>query len=250
MERSGNTDRYAASLSPEVGVAAENVSKAFGPVRALRSVTLRVDRGSCAAVLGPNGAGKSTLLGVLSTLVRPTSGRVLVAGVDSATDAVGARRAIGMVSHSTWTYDKLSVHENLRFFARMYGLSHERVRAAAEELGLAGVETRPAGELSRGMRQRLSLARALLHEPSVLLLDEPYTGLDAASSDVLAERLSALRHAGVAIVMVTHDVERAWADADRAVLMSRGAIVDEQITSECGPERFIEALRRAREARA
>ena len=242
MGSADSTDRGA-------GIVAENVTKAFGPVRALRGVSLRVDHGSCTALLGPNGAGKSTLLGVLSTLVRPSSGRVLIDGVDASVDGPAARQAVGMVSHSTWTYDKLSVHENLRFFAGMYGLSGERASAVEEDLGLSQVTARPAGELSRGMRQRLSLARALLHEPSALLLDEPYTGLDAASSDVLATQLRRLRDSGAAIVLVTHDVKRAWADADRAVLMLRGAIAHEQPTSESGPEQFIDALKATREVR-
>ena len=224
------------------GIVARNVTKAFGSFRALRGVSLSVAPGTCTALFGPNGAGKSTLLGVISTLIRPTSGTVTVGGVDVLEDGSAARGKIGVVSHHTWTYDKLTVHDNLIFFARLHGVPTENATRLEEELGLTSVRNKDAGALSRGMKQRLSLARALLHDPAVLLLDEPFTGLDVSSASLLTARLASLRDEGRTALLVTHSVEQGWRVADNAVLMVRGAVVHEERTVSDGCAAFENAL--------
>lgn len=219
-------------------IEAAGVTKRFGAIPALRGATLSVPTGTCVAVFGPNGAGKSTLIGVLSTLVRPTGGTARVAGYDVVSDGIDVRRHLGVISHHPWVYDRLTVHDNLAFFARLYGVSdrERRIRTLLDELELAAWSDQEAGTLSRGMRQRLAIARALLPDPPVLLLDEPFTGLDRHSSHVFAERLAALRQRGRTILLVTHHVEEGWALADRAVVLLRGKVVYEtDVTPEGAP---------------
>jgi len=204
-------------------VSARGLEKRFGAVAALRGVDLDIPSRHLVAVLGPNGAGKSTLIKILAGLTRPTAGTLSIA------DAVGksryhARLQIGFVGHATLLYPELSARENLVFTGRLHGLADPRGRAEQllEEEGLLAIGDRRARSLSRGLAQRLSIARALVHDPSLLLLDEPFTGLDRPSADRLAARLASLREKGRSLALVTHDLMQASELADSVILLVDG----------------------------
>jgi heme exporter protein A len=205
-------------------IAAHAVEKRFGRTAALRGVDLEVATGSSLGVLGPNGAGKSTLLRLMAGLARPSAGSLEVAGHPAT--AREARARIGYIGHATLLYPNLTARENLTFAARLYGVENVGARADAllEEQGLTRVAQRRAGDFSRGMAQRLAIARGLVHDPELLLLDEPFTGLDRHSADGLAERLRALHADGRTIVLVTHDIERAVRATDTVIVLSAGRV--------------------------
>ena len=213
----------ATALRGEGVVSATGLEKRFGPVTALDGVDFDVAAGAVVAVIGPNGAGKTTLLRVLAGLARPSAGSVHYAGD---TDRRRARRFVGYIGHATFLYPQLTARENLHFTARIYGIADGAARVATllDELGLEAVADRAAGSFSRGLAQRLAIARALVHDPKLLLLDEPFTGLDPVSADRLAARVDALRGADRAIVLVTHDLTRAAALADRVLVLVRGRV--------------------------
>jgi heme ABC exporter ATP-binding subunit CcmA len=204
-------------------VAVEGLEKRFGPVVALAGLDFAVPAGSVLAVLGPNGAGKSTLLRLLAGLARPSAGRVRI-GRAAGGDRRRMRGQVGYVGHATFLYANLTARENLLFAARLYGVADPARRAEAllAAQGLAALAERPAGSLSRGQAQRLAIARGLVHDPPVVLLDEPFTGLDPTSADRLAAQVRALAAAGRAVVLVTHDLPQAAALGDRALLLVRG----------------------------
>lgn len=205
-------------------VTVDQVSRSYGRRRALARVTLAADAGRVLGLFGPNGAGKSTLLNILATLLRPSQGQVSYGDhrVDNAGEALRAR--IGVLGHDLYLYPDLTAVENLTFFGQLYGVSHLSQRVA-EALDLARLTDRAddrVGSFSRGLRQRLALERALLHGPRLVLLDEPFTGLDDASSRVLVGRLASLAESGTIIVMATHDFDTAEALVDDAVCIDRG----------------------------
>jgi heme exporter protein A len=203
-------------------VAVEGLAKRFGPVVALAGLDFSVPAGRVLAVLGPNGAGKSTLLRLLAGLSRPSAGRVRIGACGD--DRRRMRGQVGYVGHATFLYSNLTARENLSFAGRLYGVAEPGRRADAllAEQGLEALAARPAGSLSRGQAQRLAIARGLVHDPPVVLLDEPFTGLDPTSADRLAGRVRALAAAGRAVVLVTHDLAQAAALGDRALLLVRG----------------------------
>jgi len=207
----------------------EKASKNFASFVALRAVDLCVQRGQFTLLAGANGAGKSTLLRLAAGVSRPNSGRVLIAGEDPQRNSK-ARAAIGLLSHHTLLYDDLSAEENLSFFAQLYGLADatQRVEGALQEVGLLEHRRRRLRGFSRGMRQRLALARATLHQPAVLLLDEPFTGLDQPACAALSQRLLQVKERGQTCMMVTHRVGEAAALADRLVVLRRGRICHDQ----------------------
>jgi heme exporter protein A len=204
----------------------EHVSKRFGSTLALDDLAWTVDRGEAVALLGPNGAGKTTLLRLCATLLRPTQGTVRVLGLDPASQGTAVRRRIAVLGHESWLYSDLSTRENLRFYARLFGVADApaRVDALIERVGLGGWSHRPVGVLSRGLLQRAALARVLLHDPEVLLLDEPFTGLDLGARDWLCEVLRDAHHRGVTLVMSTHDVDHGLALCSAALILLRGRI--------------------------
>lgn len=203
---------------------AAGLTRRFGPVRALDGVDLVVHRGETLAVVGPNAAGKTTLLRCLAGLMRPTTGTVSVLGRVLARDDPGARRPIGLLSHQPLLYGDLTVRENLRFTARLYALP-DPAGAAEAALARAGLadrgDSRPR-ELSRGLLQRAALARALVHEPGILLLDEPFTGLDAGAAASLRALLAERAPAALATVIVTHQPAEVWALATHVGVLRAG----------------------------
>jgi len=209
----------------DAAIAARGLEKRFGPVAALRGIDLDVPTATTLAVLGPNGAGKSTLLRLMAGLARPTAGSLRVGNPKE--DRRRTRGRVGYLGHASFLYPALTARENLLFAARLYGVIDARRRAAEllETQGLAAVADRPAGGFSRGMAQRLAIARGLIHDPSIVLLDEPYTGLDRVAADALTKQLAALHAAGRTLVLVTHELSRASELAQRAVVLARGRVV-------------------------
>jgi len=198
--------------------------RAYGRRQVLRDLDLAVAAGEAVAVAGPNGAGKTTLLRVLAGLARPDRGEVRLEGRPLRRDAPQVRRAVGLVSHQTLLYDDLTLHENLTFAARLYGLPAPAAaaRAALDEAGLGSRADESPRRLSRGLAQRAAIARALLHRPRLLLLDEPFTALDAAASERLRAELGARREQGLGIVLVTHQLAEAWEVATRIAVLVEG----------------------------
>jgi heme exporter protein A len=218
-----------------------DVTRNFGRRRVLNKVSFRCDAGEIVALLGANGAGKSTLLSIAATLLAPSAGRVQY-GDMSSTSGAALRSRIGVLGHDLFIYPELSAGENLAFFARAYAVRDvdRTVKAALERAGLEERDD-PAGRFSRGMRQRLALERALLHEPRLVLLDEPFTGLDDAATMALRTRLTELRGAGCIVLLATHDLETIDGVADRAVLLQGGRL----ISLGEGPGSLRERYRRA-----
>jgi heme ABC exporter ATP-binding subunit CcmA len=213
-------------MASEPLIRVTGLRKTFGNHRVLDGLDLDVRAGEAVAVLGANGAGKTTLLKILATLVRPTRGTAIVAGYDCAKNAELVRREIGLVAHSAHVYEDLTAAENLTFWATLAGL---RPSAADRAAALVTVELdRAAGErvrtFSAGMKRRLSLARFVLARPRVLLLDEPFTGLDQRGKKWLEEHLASFKAGGGAIVMTTHSFGRELAVADRISILAGGVI--------------------------
>ncbi len=191
---------------------ARGLERSFGPLRALAGVDLTVAGGEVLAVLGPNGAGKTTLLRVLAGLTRPSAGQVRVSGRALYSGDSEARRPIGFLTHQSLLYEDLTLLENLTFTARLYGLPDPSTQAALalEQMDLLGRAGDRLRYLSRGLQQRAAIARAVMHRPSVLLLDEPFTGLDAPAAERFRSLLRGHRDQGGAVVLVTHQVAEAW----------------------------------------
>lgn len=210
--------------SPAIELA--GVSRTFGRRRAVDGVTLSVPAGDCLALFGPNGAGKTTLLRLVAGLLKPSAGSVRVGGRALRDDA-DARAQVGLISHQSMLYRALTARENVEFAARLYGVADPRAAAkrALELMRVADRAETPVRALSRGLQQRVSIARAIVHQPGVVLLDEPYTGLDAAGGAALTEMLHALRAAGAALLLVTHNVDEGMAVASHVAVMLAGSIV-------------------------
>ena len=208
----------------EPAIAAVALEKHFGPVVALRPLDLRVEAGELLALLGPNGAGKSTLLRLLAGLARPSAGTLRVGSSAAGSDRRERRRQIGLVGHASLLYPALTARENLILAGRLFGVAApaERADALLAEGELEFVAARRAGELSRGLAQRVAIARALVHDPPILLLDEPFSGLDPRAAEGLAERLRRHHDSRRTILLATHDLDRAASLADRALLLVRG----------------------------
>jgi heme exporter protein A len=202
------------------------LTKAYGPTRALTGVDARFDAGTVTSVEGPNGSGKSTLLSLLSLLARPSRGEILF-GAHRAAKFPQLRAAIGVLAHAPMVYPDLTAHENLRLFAELYGLSTapDTMRALADRFGLGAWAERPARTYSRGQLQRLALARAVLHQPKLLLLDEPSTGLDVASVTRLVNVVREERARGAIVVLVTHDPLLSEQLAERRLQLAQGRVV-------------------------
>lgn len=207
----------------------EKVEKWFGPTVALQGINLQIHRGDFMVLLGRNGAGKSTLLRIISRLVRPNAGQVEVCGLSLNQDTEQVRRRLGFVGHQSFLYRNLTARENLRFFSRLYGIENveSKIQAALDHVGLLESAEREVKGFSRGMQQRLAIARATLHQPELLLLDEPFTGLDWEASELLSRWLEEFLRDGGTILMVTHDLEHGLEHASRWLFLNQGKICRE-----------------------
>jgi len=227
-------DRDAAEM-----IAVQGLTKVFGINPVLRGLDLSVAHGEFVTLLGPNGSGKSTLLRILGALSRPTSGSVRIGGWELPKEADFVRRQLGVVSHLPLLYDTLTAEENLYFFARLYDMPSEqraeRIRTVLERVGLWRRARDVVRTYSRGMLQRLAIARAILPDPAVLLLDEPYTGLDQDAAALLDDLLREVAVSGRTVLMTTHDLRRGYLLADRVAILSRGKIAFDQPTSAIDP---------------
>jgi heme exporter protein A len=205
------------------------LTKRFGRLLALRSVSLQIHAGQCLTLFGRNGAGKSTLLGAASSLIRSYEGDISLLGRNLRKGDENARRAVGLMSHDTYLYYDLSTEDNLRFYARLYAVGDvgRRVRELLKRFDLEAKAKSPARELSRGMKQRLSLARVFLHEPRLLLLDEPFTGLDEPGCETLSRMIDDFVGSGGSAVGTTHDLDRGLEVATRVAVLERGSVAFE-----------------------
>ena len=212
----------------------------FNPV--LRGVNLHVPAGAFVTLVGANGAGKSTLMRIVATLLKPTAGEVKIGGWTMPQYSNQVRRHIGLVSHQTLLYGDLTAAENLLFFAKLYRLNdgEARVAEALKRVGLAARQRDAVRTFSRGMMQRLTIARATLHEPEVLLLDEPYTGLDQDASALLDGLLRRESENGRTILMITHDLVHGLNLCDRVAILNRGKIVQEVANGEVTGNEFLD----------
>lgn len=220
----------------------EGLVKTYGLLPVLNGVQLHVRPGEFVTLVGANGAGKTTLLRIVATLQKQTAGRVTIGGWPLPDHAEKVRPYIGLVSHQPLLYGDLSAAENLAFFARLYQLPEpqERVNQALRSVGLLARQRDPVRTFSRGMVQRLTIARATLHGPDVLLLDEPYTGLDQEASALLDRLLQEQAASGRTILMITHDLVHGLHICNRVVILNRGKIVAEVQASDISPAGFLE----------
>jgi heme exporter protein A len=214
-------------LNSKIMVHVDGVTKRFGKVLALRGVSLQLRQGRCLGIFGPNGAGKTTLLKILATLTRPSTGTISIAGYDIVRYADKIRPLLGVLTHQTFLYSHLTALENLQFYGRMFGVNKLPERSA-EVLSAVGLETyaqRLVRTYSRGMQQRLAIARVLLHSPAILLLDEPYTGLDQQAIAQVQELLRQSHASDQTIILSTHDFQRGLELCDDIAIQCHGKIV-------------------------
>jgi len=228
-------------------VSVEDVSRHFGRRRAVSRVSFAVARGQILGLLGPNGAGKSTLLAMLGTLLRPTSGSIRFGTRDVTTGDDSLRAQIGVLGHDLFLYPELTARENLSFFASLYGIAdaERAARAALDRAGLADRGDDLVSSFSRGMRQRVALERALIHQPRLVLLDEPFTGLDDASTAALVARLKGLRTEGAIVILATHDLDLAEDLLDEAVFLRDGRMVHSMARPEALRSTYRSVMTRA-----
>ncbi len=237
-------------------IAVENVSRSFGTVRALDNISFTADNGCITGLLGHNGAGKSTTLRILSTVLHADAGRALVDGHDCSRDSLAVRRSLGVLPHASGLYATLTGRENIRYYGRLHGLSGESLERAidalVERLGLGAVVDRRAKGYSQGERLKVALARALIHRPSTIILDEPTNGLDVNAVRMLRELLRELRASGRCILFSSHVMQEVGALCDRIVIISGGRVVvsgtPEEILAHTGAADLEEAFVRAADA--
>ena len=234
------------AVSAEPALAVRGVERSFGHVRALRGISFTLGVGDSLAVFGPNGAGKTTLLRVLAGLLRPQQGEVLLGGVPQSRADAAHRREVGLIAHYSLLYDGLTAAENLDFYGRLYGVPDRRaaVARALEAVRLSDRAGDLVGTFSRGMVQRMAIARALLHEPRVVLLDEPFSGLDQRAAAALRDLLMRLRAERRTMVLVTHNLDEGLELATQVAIQVGGRF------AECGPVSGDLATYRSRYAEA
>ena len=210
---------------------AEGLVKGFGPVAAVRQVSLSVAAGEVVGLLGPNGAGKTTTLRMLAGILTPDEGWIRIGGIDIHREPLAAKRRLGFLSGDTQLYQRLSTYEVLRYFGRLYEVPEAeldtRIARLAEQLEMRDFASRPCGTLSTGQRQRANIARAFLHEPDVLILDEPTSALDVVSGQFIVESIRLQRAAGRAVLFSTHIMSEAEYLCDRIVLLHEGRVIDD-----------------------
>jgi heme exporter protein A len=210
----------------ELAIEVKGLRKAYGRIQVLRGMDLEVPWGQVLTILGPNGSGKTTLIKTLATLIRPDDGSVRVAGTDVRKRGNRARGFIGLVTHDTLLYDELTGYENLKFYARMFHLNsvEQRIEAVTARIGMTDRLHQRVGTLSHGMKKRFSIARALLHDPLILIMDEPESGLDQDALGLLEDVIRDKSDPYRTVLMTTHNLERGIALSDRMAILSRGII--------------------------
>ena len=215
------------ATSQDCAVKVEGVTKSFSNQLALRGIDLEVRRGESVVLFGPNGAGKTTLIKVLATIMNPSSGRVLIDGLSLKNNAEEMRRRIGVVTHETFLYNNLTAYENLEFYSRMYDVPKrkERIQEVVAMVGMTSRLHDRVGTLSRGMQQRISIARSLLHRPTIMLLDEPETGLDQETISMLWKALATEGERKRTVILTTHNLERGLELGERLLILDKGRIV-------------------------
>ena len=230
------------------GIEVSRISKRFGALTALADVTFDVEAGTTTALLGPNGAGKTTLLKIVAGLSKPSSGEVSVGDTDDSS-LESIRSQFGVVSHQTMLYDDLTAQENLVFYGKLYGLDDAEhvARASLEVVGLSDRGDDRVRTFSRGMKQRLAIARATIHDPGFLLFDEPFTGLDVAGCDILTDRIRYFQGQNRTAIIVTHDLHQAVGLADRFVMIAKGRVIESGSCDEVSVEGLEEKYRELRE---
>ena len=245
MKRDEVADNQATSeVAPQkLAIEVKGLCKAFGRTPVLRDLDLEVPWGEVLTILGPNGSGKTTLIKILATLTRSDSGTVRVGGLDVTRRGQRVRRLIGVVTHDTLLYDDLTGYENLKFFARMFGLDRidERVFDVVERMGVSSRLHQRVGTLSHGLKKRFTIARALLHDPAILLMDEPESGLDqealALMEDIITDKTIPHR----TVIMTTHNLERGLALGQRMAILSKGRIAYQESLEAVGAATLREA---------
>ena len=227
-------------------VEASELTRAFGSRKAVAGVTFSLAPAECLAVFGPNGAGKTTLLRLLAGLLKPSSGSATLAGIPLPGGTL-ARSRVGLISHHTMLYEALSARENVSFAARLYGIRDPRTRVddALGRMSMLERADAPVRLLSRGMQQRVSIARAMVHSPQVILADEPYSGLDDSGARALTVLLTELRSAGTAIIIVTHNLVEGLSLATHAAVMQRGKFVRYEASDRIDPASYAATYREA-----
>jgi len=205
----------------------EGLIKSYGNFDALRGVDLKINMGEFYTLFGPNGAGKTTLIKLLATLTDPTSGKLSVFGFDAKKEVQKIRSILGVISHDPYLYETLTAFENIKFFGELYGLTEidNRAHSVIKQVGLESRAHDLVRTFSRGMKQRLTVARAIVHEPKILLLDEPYTGLDQHGAKIFGEMLSELKNQNRTILMTTHNIDEGLDLSDRVGILAKGKII-------------------------
>ncbi len=228
-------------------ITVKKLIKRFGPKTVLRGLDFQVDAGEFVALLGPNGAGKTTFLRILASLSRPLAGTVQIAGYSLPGQAAAVRQRLGVVSHLPLLYGDLTAEENLRFYGRMYSLPNldSRIQAVLDLVGLLKRRRDLVRTFSRGMQQRLAIGRAVLHDPEVMLFDEPHTGLDQDACNMLDSVLREVAARGRTVVMTSHDLARAADLASRFDILSRGKIVASMPRDQMGTGNLLDLYRQA-----
>ena len=228
-------------------ITVKKLVKRFGPKTVLRGLDFDVEAGEFVALLGPNGAGKTTFLRILSSLSRPAMGEVRVAGYQLPNQAAAVRRRLGVVSHLPLLYGDLTAEENLRFYGRMYAVESldERIAEVLEMVGLYPRRRDLVRTFSRGMQQRLAIGRAVLHDPEVMLFDEPHTGLDQEACNMLDGVLQEVAAKGRTVVMTSHDLARTADLASRFDVLSKGKIIDSATREQVTPNDLLAFYRGA-----
>ncbi|MFC2010927.1 ABC transporter ATP-binding protein [Chloroflexota bacterium] len=217
------------TTSQALAVNVQGLTKAFGNHLVLRGIDLEIRHGQSVVIFGPNGAGKTTLIKVLATIMRPSSGIALVDGLNLKDNAEEIRRRIGVVAHQTFLYSNLTAYENLEFYSRLYDVPrrNERIHEVALKVGMTSRLQDRVSTFSRGMQQRLSIARVLLHKPAIMLLDEPETGLDQQAISMFWNTLETEREEKRTIILTTHNLEQGLELGERLLILNKGQIIYE-----------------------
>lgn len=207
-------------------IESKNVIKTIGEKIILRNINIQINKGETVAILGPNGVGKSTWLKIVAGLMQPTEGQILINGDILKKDQFEQKELLGYLGHQSFLYDNLTPVENLNFFAKLYHIknANDKIEALLKEVGLSFFKNEPVQSFSRGMVQRLAIARSILHNPQILLLDEPHTGLDQQAVEILNKVILRLKKANVTVVMVTHDFSQVINTCDRVIILMNGRV--------------------------